>query len=554
MTSQTDDLSSLGRADSLQDAAWQSQVARPWLIALQATCLAMGPWLIALSIGAHPALRWAPLPIFVAALLGTCSAQWLAQPAQRLTGKTAFLLAEFLVMLALLRLLTWAWSGQWPTLATVRDWVLEPWTFFDGLFVAVSLCCALAWHRAGVVATIFYWLALTPGELAYDAERRAGSLWRLGRMPERAYVSRAELVEQYTSQWLLGGIFLAFCAAVTRVRIGPGWSLNVFSMGVAPQIVVASVLYFLIGLVLISQARLAVLRAQWLQDGVEMPEHLPDRWSRFSLLIIVGVGLLAALLPLGSTWQIGAILDAVVMAIVQAALWVVFLVTTLFALLLRAFGQDAPLPEMPQETAPATMMPSMPWLALPPWVGGASLWLAVVVALLLSLRFLLGESGLGVTKEKLLRALAALLASFKARWQGLRRLARSVQVSLPGYRSRATREPTLAPPWRFVRLGALPPREQVRYFYLSTLRRAADHGVARQPAQTPLEFVHDLESTWPETEVDVEALTEAFVLARYDVAEISSDKARAVKSIWERIKRALRGRRNAAPGGSDGLR
>ncbi len=554
MTSQTDELSPLGRADSLQDSAWQSQVARPWLIALQATCLAMGPWLVALVISANPALRWAPLPIFVAALVGTYSAQWLAQPTQRLTGKTAFLLAEFLVMLALLRLLTWAWSGQWPTLGAMRGWILEPWTFFDGFFVAVSLCCALAWHRAGVVATIFYWLALTPGELAYDAERRAGNLWRLGRMPERAYVSRSELVDQYTSQWLLGGIFLAFCAAVTRVRFGPGWSLNVLIMGIPPQIVVASVVYFWIGLVLISQARLAVLRAQWLQDGVEMPEHLPGRWSRFSLLIIVGIGLLAALLPLGSTWQIGAVLNAVLMAVVQVVLWVIFLVTTLFALLLRLAGQDAPMPEMPQEIGPAAMAPSLPWLALPPWLGGASLWLVVVVALLLSLRFLLGESGLAVTRGKLQSALTRLLAYFRSRWQGLGRLAQAAQVSLPGRRSQAARKAAPAQPWRFIRLGALPPREQVRYFYLSTLRRAADQGVARRPAQTPLEFVRDLESTWPETELDVEALTEAFVVARYDVAEISSDEARLVKSIWERIKRALSSRRNAATGGSDGLR
>jgi hypothetical protein len=96
----------------------------------------------------------------------------------------------------------------------------------------------------------------------------------------------------------------------------------------------------------------------------------------------------------------------------------------------------------------------------------------------------------------------------------------------------------LHPPGRptAARAGAL--------FYLTTLRRAADQGIVRQPAQTPQEFVQDLERTWPEAELDVEALTEAFVVARYDVAEISPDEAQQVKSVWERIKRALRGKRN----------
>ncbi|HRI57781.1 MAG TPA: DUF4129 domain-containing protein, partial [Anaerolineae bacterium] len=108
-------------------------------------------------------------------------------------------------------------------------------------------------------------------------------------------------------------------------------------------------------------------------------------------------------------------------------------------------------------------------------------------------------------------------------------------------------------PWRFIRLAGLPPRAQVRYFYLSTLRRAADQGIARRPAQTPREFVEDLERTWPESELDVQSLTEAFISARYDAAEISSDEARQVKSVWERIKRALRGKGKREEGASNEL-
>ncbi|HSN75899.1 MAG TPA: DUF4129 domain-containing protein [Anaerolineae bacterium] len=545
MTQQIDELPTVAKGDDLRDSAWQSQVARPLLIAVQVTCLIAGLWVIALNVSETPGdLRFVPIVVFVAALAGVASAQWLAQPAQRLVGQTSFQLAQLLLLLAVLRVLTWGMTGQWPTLASLRGWILEPWSFFDGVFLAVSLLAALAWHRAAVVAGIFYRLALTPGELAYDNERRAGSFWRSGRLPERSLVSRADLVEQYVTQWMLGGVFLALCAAVTRVRIGERLSLNVLDMDIPGPLVAAMVFYFLIGLVLLGQARLAMLRAQWLLDGVEMPGRLPTRWNRWSLVVIIGVGVLAALLPLGSTWQIGAIVNAVVMFFVRIALFIVFLITWVFALIMSLFGEQPPMPEVPQELVPAVPQePLVPLMETPPWLGGATLWLIILIVLLLALRLLLGKDGLDVTRRKLQRALARLWAYLQSWGRGVQNLARSIQVSLPGRRATANDE-AARQPWRFIRLGGLPPREQVRYFYLSTLRRAADQGIVRQPAQTPREFVHDLEQTWPEAELDVEALTDAFVTARYDTAEISPDEAQQVKSVWERIKRALRGKRN----------
>lgn len=548
MTDQVGPLPAAAKADSLQDSAWQRSVAQPLLIALQAACLFAGLWAIALAISETPGdLRLVPLLVFLAALAGVVSAQWLARPAQRLVGKTAFQLAQLLVLLAVVRVLAWTLTGNWPGLATLRGWILEPWSFFDGVFLFLAVLCALAWHRAAVVAGIFYRLGLTPGELAYDSERRAGGFWRSGHLPERALVSRAGLVEHYVTQWMFGGVFLALCAAATRVQVGERLSLNVLDMGIPPAVVAAAVLYFLIGLVLTSQARLAVLRAQWLLDGVELPERLPARWNRFSLLIILLIGLLAALLPLGSTWQLGAIVNTVAMFVMRLALLVVFLIATAFALIMRLFDEQQPMPEMPEElTPPPPAEQIAPLWEAPPWLGGATIWLIALVALLIALRLLLGKDGLDVTRRRLSDLLAKLWAYLKSWGRSAQALARNIQVSLPGWRSPAADE-AARQPWRFIRVGGLPPREQVRYFYLSTLRRAAGQGIVRRPAQTPQEFILDLEQTWPEAELDVQALTAAFVTARYDVAEISPDEAHEVKSVWERIKRALRNKRTGGP-------
>jgi hypothetical protein len=208
------------------------------------------------------------------------------------------------------------------------------------------------------------------------------------------------------------------------------------------------------------------------------------------------------------------------------------------------------MPELPVTLEPAPPAPPpLPVIALPPWLGGAVLWLLVGAVVIYLLVFFFGKQGIALTRKTLHRAWGRLNVLLR-RWRhGLR----SLPISLPG-RRRAPQAPAglQRQPWRFIRLGALSPRDQVRYFYLSTVRRAGDSGVVRRPSQTPLEFVRDLESSWPEAELDVEALTEAFVVARYDAVEIEPDQARQVKSVWERIKHLLRRRKPPAPQRSEG--
>lgn len=536
------------RVEELRDSAWQSEVGRPLLIAIQMTSLVAGPLAVAIAISQDPRLRYVAGLAFLAALAGVYSNQWLAMPSQRTTRKTAFALAELILLAALLRVATWALTGDWPTAESLRGWLLAPLSFLDGFFLLAFLLSALAWQRAGIVADLFYQLALTPGELRWVEEQRVGSWWRGSRSADRVQVSRQELVESYISQWLIGGFFLILCAGATRVSIDPGAGLHLFSTGVPDSVIVAAVIYFLTGLLLISQARLAQMRARWYFDGVEAPPGLVSRWNRLSLLVIVGVGLLASLLPLGSTWQLGAIVNTIVTVMVQIAIGIVSLLITLFSLVLLLFGKPPEeLPQLPVIPAPALPPPPVLTFELPAWLGGAGVWLAVIVLLILVVRFFIGPDGLAVTRSRLSALGRRILALFGRWWSGARAAASSLALVMP--RRRAADEEQdgkLRLPWRFVRLNALSPRDRVRYFYLSTVRRAAEQGTVRQPSQTPVEFLHDLESTWPEAEGDATALTEAFLAARYDRVEISPDDAQETKTVWERVKRALK-QRQAPP-------
>src|SRR5690606_7148976 len=115
---------------------------------------------------------------------------------------------------------------------------------------------------------------------------------------ERPYVF-AEL----TRSWLAGGFLLALFAAMTSVDIpasleGEFTVRTIGRLGLRPEILFALLVYFLVGLWLISQARLSMVRARWLADGVASRPGVIASWHRASMLILLLVAVIAAFLPI----------------------------------------------------------------------------------------------------------------------------------------------------------------------------------------------------------------------------------------------------------------
>jgi hypothetical protein len=85
---------------------------------------------------------------------------------------------------------------------------------------------------------------------------------------------------------------------------------------------------------------------------------------------------------------------------------------------------------------------------------------------------------------------------------------------------------------RFRRMGA----ESVRAIYTSLLHLMADAGLPRLPEQTPYEFISTAEKVLPDRRAELEAITEAYVRARYGEVDITAEELARLRDTWQRVK------------------
>lgn len=532
------------------DAPWASNLFRPVLIALVATCVVAGPLAILRAMTSWRMAYVLPLA-FAVALEAVYSTSQLGRPRWRDRRGMAFRLGEVMCFLVVLRVAIWVFSAGLPGLDDFSLWLRHPGAFFEGEFVVLGMLLVLAWGLAVGITGDFLELALQPDEIAAREIIGYGESASHARASPGA--SRSEVVGRFAARWAVGGGVLVFFAAVSRVTFASDESsplrIGIAHTGLPADILAALVCYFLAGLLLMSQGRLAVLRGRWYNQEVDVRPTVLRRWYTNSLLILLVVAVLAALLPIGSTGWLSQVLGTILAFLLRAAYFVMFLIALLLTALLYPFRNLFRSTGAEQSFEPPPMqVPTQEEAVrrLPDWLGGSLVW--IVVALIVGYLLVNYLAAHGVFKGRLGDLLLRLRFWWSARWARLSAAAGSAAREL---RSR------LRPPARagmgglrlhFVRVSKLPPRERVRYFYLKMVGHAADHGLTRPPHATPLEFARDLDVQWPEAEADVGELTEAFLKARYADHAIEVTEARTVQEVWRRVMRALRGKVESGPG------
>jgi hypothetical protein len=264
---------------------------------------------------------------------------------------------------------------------------------------------------------------------------------------------------------------------------------------------------------------------------------------------MVGVALAALLLPTAYTMGPLVALITVAAFLYRLAAAAFGLVLYLSALLLSlifpgAEEPEAPPPDvLPQPGAePLPGATSLPWLEA---IASALFWVLVTaIAVYAVSRFLRDRLGAIDVEESAGALSSRLLLWLRSIWRRWLIWGRGIQQRMPGPSRRELDMTTVGAALSgLFSLRRLPPRELIRYYYLSVVRRAGQAGLPRGRHQTPYEYQTDLEQHIPDLEPDLSGLTDAFVVARYSDHHLDKSDAETVKPLWQRVKTILRARR-----------
>jgi hypothetical protein len=307
--------------------------------------------------------------------------------------------------------------------------------------------------------------------------------------------------------------------------------------------------YFVLGLLLFSQAHFAVLRATWSLEHIAISPNMAQRWTAYSVAMLVIVGLVVAVLPtrysLGLLGTLSYLFNVVMLAMMMVLLLAFALMASalswlasLLGVKLMPLGPAVP-PPLPTPTPAGPTGPPLPLFEV---VKSAAFWVVFLgIVGYAAFYYLSQRKGVAAFLRR-----TPLWHWLVGAWRLLRGGVKELNQIIAAAVQEGLRRLRPAPgeePWRYLNVRNLSPRDRVRFFYQALLRRSAESGLPRRPSQTPYEYENDLTVSLPESEADLAGLTDNFMEARYSQHPISAQVAEGVRRHWEQVRQALRARR-----------
>lgn len=515
------------------DSDWIGSLLRPLLITTLVGCIAVA----AIGFLRHiaPALIGYYVQItlvtaLVATFVGGYTTTLLVHPDQRHRRTWAFRTAEVGLILFLLRVAIWLFAEGVPSLESTLYSPLT--TLFSGPFVVAAVLVYGTWILAVLVTDDFLQMGLQPDELLVR-KGRGESRWA----PEvHVRSDRQGLLVRFTQRWISGGVVMLFLTAGSQIGTGSGGFFAIVRQDIDPLVIGGSIVYFLIGLILIAVGRLAVLRAQWQLERIPAERSITRNWPIYTAGLLLITGIVAAVLPLGGTFRLAQILNW----IISTLYIIIFTILGLIMAFISQFFPEGEPMESPQPMGPISppQFEAGPNpVVVPQWIGGAVFW--IILVLLLGYAAFLYMQERGVNFAWLRSFLQRLLAAWRGLWgefDSWRGGAMQNTASGPKDQQRR-RDPKW---WRRLQFGQMSPTERIRYFYLTTLERAQEEGVGRKPGETPLRYAPRLEGAIEEIgEKPFSQLTEEFIEIQYAGHTMDDETASLAERLWQRIQQAL---------------
>lgn len=553
------------RTSEMYDQSWLGSLLRPLLIVVMVGCFALVlTTLLARFTSDLPQGFFVGLAVlaFTAAIVGSATTTVLAQPSRRAYRSIGYRAAEVGLFLAATRLYVWFASGQWPDMGPILVHPLD--VLLDLLFVAAALIVGLSWFFAVEMTDDFSQLALRADELLHGKPRHG-----LADESIRARgVDRSAVLGDFTIRWVTLGLVMIMLAALLRRGIAFNGLFGLLRQDVELSVLAPIIVYFVAGLLLLSNGRLALLRSRWTMEQTPAQPDVSRRWPWEVIALVGGMALLALLLPLGGTFLLATILSTVLSGLFVLVLLLYRLgATAVLWLFSLVAGEPAP---PAQNVLPPTQSVQAPQTeqfhaVLPPWAGGAFFWSVVVLLVAYATYVYLRDRGVRFAWLEWLRM------ALGRRWGDLRAALKRTQQRLNPARSLGGNSRARPNLFAFGRRSWDDPDRQVRYLYLSTLRNAEQAGLPRRPGETPYGYAprlaHSLEPVQTaipagdapdhadepsaetditlapsETSVSMDALTHAFVDVRYAGSHADATLVSRLQNHWERLQKALHDR------------
>ncbi len=464
----------------------------------------------------------------------------LARQLPEATARLRLRLAEWVVILLLLRLVLSLAQGFEAFALAITGWLARPQSLVDGGLLAAGLLLLVVWALGINMSRTLE--ALDP-EADAPPPRDSAAYYAWLTRPRAA--QRASGWQQLGGLFLGGGVLVLFFSGAARLDVQAVLSLR--NPAIA-GIVGNALLYFVLGFTLLAQGHYAMLRSRWERGEVEVARSLARRWIVLGLAFALGVAVAVLLLPTRPSLALfRAVFDAVWWALYYAMGFVLVgfaLLGYLFSLLGRLLGSPGGQgSESPSFTMPPPP-PETPAQRVAWWeaIQGFVLWAIIVAVLVYALiRFVRERRGLWSELAGRGGPLGWLAGVIVALWRWLGRVGARVGAS---WRALASRPPAQGRTGeggarlRWWRPRTL--REQVRLFYLLGLQETGRAGWPRKAADTPYEYARRVQLNLDQGQQELGALTEAFVQARFGRREFGPAEVGPLRVALRRLRSICR--------------
>jgi hypothetical protein len=467
--------------------------------------------------------------------------------------------AEWIVLLILIKLVLYGLRGfdrLWIDLQLWRENFFQ--YFFSPEYLFVILTALAIWVLCGNIEYLFSQIEVDEQLLKADIDTRATGL-------------RIEVRRQLANLMILvGGIMVVIVALLNLSAEAEGSGSQIVDQGV-----IAIMVYFLCGLVLLSLTQFSILRARWIVNHIQISQKVTTSWFVYSLILILILASLSILLPTGYSKQLLRVLQLGFTYFIDIILIIYYLLITpiillvrwlmsLFKLTPRPVPYEAPRPEL---FTPPPLISRGPivWWEL---IKTVLFWGTLIGLVGYAFVYYFRENPQYFTWMRGSRVFTALTKFWKllAEWFGgvNQQIVGVVQNGMQRLRSRSVHQMS-GTRQNFFNPRRLSPRQQLLFYYLALVQRGGEKGLPRGASQTPQEYserlikyitAESLRMTGKEegkinrmipgspeqSEIleEITRLTEGFEEARYSRHEIVKDQASLMRQYWLSVSRVFR--------------